>query len=206
MDDLRWHGDVSVFVLAIDGFDDLDQTNRRQVRQFVDRLIDEAIVQRQVCVKYRSWNSACVLLLGGDLRKPLRFLEALSDRLTKENKRREQPICLRCTIHCGDVIIEHDRDCLIAEGDPIQLGKLLLTIVVPEQIVSSGVYKRRATAFGTIPAGLFTRLPDVVDTKRERHEAWNVRQLPHYGVDVAPAPMRSDEETELPARHYGILC
>jgi class 3 adenylate cyclase len=135
------------------------------------------------------------LLIKDDPRLPLRMLERFVWLIGQRNELLVEGarVRLRYALHYGPVFRKGSGRKQQLVGDAINDCARLLSGIAKDrigQVVASGAYRDKVLTFGTIHAGLFTRLPDITDKHGKRHEVWNVCQKPGFGIEVETPPDR----------------
>jgi hypothetical protein len=191
-----WQGDVAVFAFDIAGFTRFDHAAQLAAKELTERVLQRAAREAGVSVEEQSWwadaGDGGYLLIAGDPRQALRVLERFVTLIERENARlvEDARVRLRYALHYGLVHRSGTGAGQRLVGDAINNCARLLSGIAKDntgQVVASGVYRDRVLAFGRVNAGLFTRLPDIVDKHGKRHEVWNVCQQPGFGLPPPPA-------------------
>jgi hypothetical protein len=194
MADESWQGDVSVFAFDVVGYSARSNADQLKIARTTQECLEKAGDKAEE-IRQREWTSWAdagdggYLLMSGDPRKALEVLEAFVGLIESDNLTRlaQYHIELRYALNYGSVYRENGRLTGNAINDCARLLDGMKKYTEPTgRVVASGSYKSKVLEFGQVPEGLFARLADIEDKRKQAHEVWNVRKLPGYGREPAP--------------------
>lgn len=189
----EFQGDVAVFGFDVVNFTkDRNQQNMLRIRRRTGRILGDAIKAANVSSEgKRAWSDAGdggYLCISGDPRQVLSVLEHFVGQLESDNETmmHEHRVALRYALHYDSISISGEGEERQIVGNAINVCARLLSQMNREyrgQVVASAAFVKKVQEFGPVGA-LFEQLIPFVDKHEKRHEVYNVRRDPGFGIKV----------------------
>lgn len=182
--------DASIFGIDVIAYSQRGNDGQIDAQGLMDQLLDEAAASATVIIYRREWldgGDGGFFVLQGDTRAAWLLAERFAPLLARENAMRVErnQIHVRIALHSGDVAIwTGTLGRKIASPAINDCARLLggMGNAHRGQVVCSKAYRERLVN-AQIQPDHFVRLRDIHDKHGRRHEVWNVRRTPGFGVE-----------------------